>query len=83
MFSRVADASKTALVALARMLRTWNFVLIDCQVPSEHLTSLGAENIPRAQFLCALAEGLGRAGRPGRWSGEFSTPELLENMPLP
>jgi leucyl/phenylalanyl-tRNA--protein transferase len=47
MFSLEPDASKVALVALASM----GFRLIDCQVPSEHLTRLGAVNIPRTRFV--------------------------------
>lgn len=73
MFSRATDASKVALVALAERLRTWGFALIDCQVPSAHLSSLGAEEIPRAQFLAELAQGLMRPGQPGRWHDERAT----------
>lgn len=72
MFARATDASKAALVVLTQRLQTWGFVLIDCQVPSEHLTRLGAENIPRAQFLGELATALHLPGRPGRWSGEVA-----------
>lgn len=80
MFARATDASKTALVALAQRLQTWGFVLIDCQVPSEHLTSLGAESIPRARFLGELAAALRLPGRPGRWRGEIAGPELGEEL---
>ena len=73
MFSRATDASKVALVALAERLRTWGFALIDCQVPSAHLSSLGAEEIPRARFLAELARGLMRSGQPGRWRDERTT----------
>jgi leucyl/phenylalanyl-tRNA--protein transferase len=52
MFSRVPDASKVALVALARM----GFRLIDCQVPSAHLARLGAKEISRATFLAQLRD---------------------------
>lgn len=51
MFSRQSDASKVALVALARM----GFRLIDAQVPSEHLARMGAVEIPGARFLSHLA----------------------------
>lgn len=50
MFSREPDASKIVLVALCRQLADWGFPLIDCQVPNEHLISMGAELIPRTQF---------------------------------
>jgi leucyl/phenylalanyl-tRNA--protein transferase len=50
MFSRVSDSSKVALVHLCRNLLAMDFRLIDCQVYTAHLISLGAEEIPRAQF---------------------------------
>ncbi len=77
MFTRVTDASKVALAALANRLRQWGYRLIDCQVPSPHLTSLGAEEIPRAQFLAELETGLNRPGRHGRWSETIATPGLI------
>ncbi|WP_455206626.1 leucyl/phenylalanyl-tRNA--protein transferase [Kaarinaea lacus] len=54
MFSRKSDASKVALVYLADKLIEWGYRLIDCQVESDHLISLGAENIPREQFSAYL-----------------------------
>ena len=51
MFSRVRDASKVAFVQLSRQLVDWQFGLLDCQVYSSHLASLGACPIPREQFL--------------------------------
>lgn len=69
MFSRVSDASKVALARLVERLREWDFCLIDCQVCSPHLLSLGAEALPRAEFLRRLPSALQRPGKPGRWSG--------------
>jgi leucyl/phenylalanyl-tRNA--protein transferase len=51
MFSRARDASKVAFVQLTRQLVDWQFGLIDCQVYTSHLASLGAQSIPREQFL--------------------------------
>jgi len=51
MFSRVPDASKVAFAWLVRQLRAWEIGLVDCQVYSAHLASLGAEQIPRADFV--------------------------------
>lgn len=51
MFSRESDASKVALVELARLLAIFPESLIDCQVPSAHLLGLGAELIPRFAFM--------------------------------
>ncbi len=65
MFSRTSDASKVALVHLTAQLRRWDFAVIDCQVRTPHLTSLGAADIPRATFLqllecyCALPSPVG------------------------
>ncbi|MDR9469296.1 leucyl/phenylalanyl-tRNA--protein transferase [Marinospirillum sp.] len=58
MFSRVSDASKVALVALAQRLEELNFQLIDCQVYSPHLASLGAREIERDEFLRHLKQGV-------------------------
>jgi len=51
MFARRSDASKVALAALAALLRTAGFSVIDCQQNTTHLASLGAREIPREQFL--------------------------------
>lgn len=54
MFSRVSNASKVAFVYLVRQLKEKSFQLIDCQVETAHLGSLGARNIPRQQFIQIL-----------------------------
>jgi len=51
MFSRVRDASKVALCHLVSEVRARGFELIDCQVHSPHLASLGARTLPRLEFL--------------------------------
>ncbi len=51
MFSTVSDASKVAFCHLVRQLQAWEFDLIDCQVHSDHLASLGAEKMPRYTFV--------------------------------
>lgn len=55
MFSRRTDASKVALVALARQLGHWGCPLVDCQLSTPHLRSLGARELPRAGFLAQVA----------------------------
>lgn len=55
MFSRDNDASKIALLVLARMLDSGQLGIVDCQVPSSHLLSLGATLIPRAEFTARLS----------------------------
>tara|TARA_E500000178_G_scaffold313146_1_gene330349 strand:+ start:637 stop:1281 length:645 start_codon:yes stop_codon:yes gene_type:complete len=51
MFSTKPNASKVALYFLCQELKSNNYKFIDCQVPSEHLRSLGAEEISRNSFL--------------------------------
>ncbi len=54
MFSHESDASKIALVHLAHLLNLWKFPIIDCQVYSHHLESLGARPIAREAFASLL-----------------------------
>lgn len=56
MFSRANNASKIALAHLIRQLQVWKFGLIDCQMSTPHLASLGAREIPRAEFSALLAK---------------------------
>ena len=56
MFSRRRDASKAALAHLVALCRRNALAVIDCQLPSQHLASLGARSIPRGQFQGLLAE---------------------------
>lgn len=67
MFHTMTDASKVAFVHLARQLQQWNFVLIDCQVQTSHLDSLGAEAMPRARFIQTLRRCCELAN-PGPWT---------------
>lgn len=67
MFSRRPDASKVALIALATALRRWDFPWLDAQVPNPHLASLGAIEMPRADFLRELATLADRAPHPDAW----------------
>jgi leucyl/phenylalanyl-tRNA--protein transferase len=67
MFARVTDASKVALVRMVRFLEQRGFELIDCQVASAHIASLGARSIPRREFLALLARYCNPAGTPEVW----------------
>jgi leucyl/phenylalanyl-tRNA--protein transferase len=55
MFHRRTDASKVALVALVRRLSAAGFEMIDCQMETAHLRSMGAETLPRMEFVERLA----------------------------
>jgi leucyl/phenylalanyl-tRNA---protein transferase len=72
MFARASDASKVAFVDLVRHLHAWGFELIDCQVYTEHLESLGASMWPRDEFLSALERALDRPTRIGPWTRDSS-----------
>ncbi|MCQ0111592.1 leucyl/phenylalanyl-tRNA--protein transferase [Zhouia amylolytica] len=54
MFSKESNASKVAFISLVKDLMHKNYQLIDCQVYTDHLASLGAEEIPRDEFLKVL-----------------------------
>jgi leucyl/phenylalanyl-tRNA--protein transferase len=68
MFSRATDASKVALVKLVATLEARAFPLIDCQMRTELLASLGAREIARRTFLRALAPLVNYPELPGRWN---------------
>jgi leucyl/phenylalanyl-tRNA--protein transferase len=67
MFSRQNDASKIALVRLAEVAVARGIVVIDCQIASPHLQSLGSRSIPRSEFVDLLDRHC-RPHAPGRWS---------------
>ena len=66
MFTRVTDASKVALVNAVAFLRGRGIELVDCQVASAHVKSLGAVDVPRAEFLTLIRE-LCADARPQTW----------------
>lgn len=70
MFMRATDASKVALAHLARQLERWNFGVIDCQMSTEHLASLGAREMPRKEFIRALSELVNYPSHTGTWRFE-------------
>jgi len=74
MFTRVSNASKAAFVTLVRQLKKWEFDMIDCQVRTDHLVRLGAEEIPRKIFLKSLEKCLAVKTRRGRWRFDDATP---------
>jgi leucyl/phenylalanyl-tRNA--protein transferase len=70
MFARVSDASKVALATLVRQLREWEFRMIDCQMPTAHLASLGAREIPRREFLAEVERAVREPSIPSPWTLE-------------
>ena len=67
MFTRVDNASKAVLLNAVRYLKARSFELIDCQVRSEHLRTLGATTLPRPEFLELLRRHCTPPGEPGNW----------------
>jgi leucyl/phenylalanyl-tRNA--protein transferase len=77
MFSLASDASKTALVALVFQMRRSGQKLIDCQIESAHLNSMGARNIPRLDFEGFLTQTEPKSPAVGGWKLDISSGELL------
>jgi len=77
MFSRRRDASKVALVYLVRQLERWGFELIDCQMSTAHLASLGAREIPRTEFLQLVHRLVHLPAVPSPWALEADFMETL------
>lgn len=67
MFSSRSNTSKLALAYLTRQLHLWNFKLLDCQVSSAHLVSLGAVEISRSAFVRELDNYVQIAGSSSKW----------------
>ncbi len=70
MFAHASDASKVALVTLAAQLGRWGFPLIDCQVHTRHLESLGAIPLPRKEFTGILRSACALPPPPFPWRFE-------------
>jgi leucyl/phenylalanyl-tRNA---protein transferase len=79
MFTRARDASKMALVALVERCNTENIALIDCQMHTSHLRSLGAREIARRDFAGLLQELVHYPRTPGSWSGADAPIETCRN----
>jgi leucyl/phenylalanyl-tRNA--protein transferase len=68
MFARVSDASKLALAFAARQLERWGFSMIDCQMSTAHLATLGAREIPRRDFIRRVTVMAAREPIAAPWS---------------
>lgn len=75
MFSHVTDASKIAFVHLVKQLQCWNFGMIDCQMKTRHLASLGAREIPRIDFAQILNNLVIAPEKAGKWHFDYVYPE--------
>ena len=81
MFSRRDHASKLALLALCRGLATVGFPLLDAQVSSNHLRSLGGHELPRNAFCAQVADLAQRPPWRGNWAGHFNAIKPLDLIP--
>jgi leucyl/phenylalanyl-tRNA--protein transferase len=79
MFSRVTNSSKAALAVLARQLTLWRFTCIDCQMRTDHLLSLGAQEMAADQFFSMLQQAILRPDRRGQWGLEAMVVERMTN----
>ena len=70
MFSRRSNASKLALAYLAQRLQRGDLEVLDCQVESSHLKSLGARSLPRSEFVKLLDRACKPANRYNNWPSE-------------
>ena len=77
MFTRVSNASKVAIACLATQLTRWGFELIDCQMSTSHLASLGAREIPRAEFLQHVRRLIGQPAPASPWRLDRDLVETL------
>ena len=73
MFSARTNGSKVALLALCRTLHEWEFPLLDAQVRSEHLVSLGAVEMPRREFVRRVEAQTARPSFVGPWRERVGT----------
>lgn len=78
MFSRADNASKVAIIGLAQQLDAWGYAVIDCQVASAHVTSLGAIDIDRTEFVALLNKWCVIAGQPAPWRFDTNLSKILE-----
>lgn len=67
MFSHISNASKIGFIRLVQQLEKWQFKLIDCQIRSDHLSSLGAVEISRLRFNGFLKRFAGAPCPTGNW----------------
>lgn len=74
MFSRVSDASKIAFVHLVKQLEIWEFGMIDCQMKTRHLASLGAREISREEFALRLGRLIDAPSQSGIWHFDYTYP---------
>ncbi len=81
MFHYASNASKLAFWGLMRLCEQSQVALVDCQLPNDHLMSLGATTVPRAEFLTQL-DTLIRAGSV-KWQKDAYIPLAVSLLDTP
>ncbi|MEO7916243.1 MAG: leucyl/phenylalanyl-tRNA--protein transferase [Dokdonella sp.] len=76
MFGNVTGASKAALLALCHALELWRWPLLDAQVQSDHLETLGAQLMPRREFIGNIENLVEQPGEIGSWTERFPMIEV-------
>lgn len=70
MFAKASNASKYGFIVMVKNLKEHNFKLIDCQIYSDHLKSLGATDVSRKEFICQLKENISTVKKES-WNNLF------------
>lgn len=78
MFSTMSNASKAALIVLTKNLLEKDFLLIDCQVHTNHLESMGGKSIHRKEFLSIIDKALEHETLLGSWTDIFNNESELK-----
>jgi leucyl/phenylalanyl-tRNA--protein transferase len=79
MFSRESNASKVAFVHMVAQFGRWDMPLVDCQMPTSHLASFGAREIPRTEFLELVDQLVHRPAPPTPWRVDEDLTAALSN----
>jgi leucyl/phenylalanyl-tRNA---protein transferase len=80
MFSRESNASKVGFVHMVAQFGRWEIPLIDCQMPTPHLASFGAREIPRTEFLDLIHGLVHQPAPPAPWHLDDDLSEALSKM---
>ncbi|GAB5414418.1 MAG: leucyl/phenylalanyl-tRNA--protein transferase [Congregibacter sp.] len=83
MFSRCSDASKIAFAGLVSFLRERGYALVDCQIESDHMNSLGARNVSRVDFEECLAHTIDKPMPRDPWNIAPCPADLLTGFEKP
>ena len=78
MFSAETNGSKVALIGLCHVLRGWGFPLLDAQVASKHLSTIGAFAMPRSTFVAHVADACAKPFPAGSWRERWPAPAARE-----